>query len=73
MRIGEDVLDSGAWSTASFEIKPGTFMPNLELTEKEIEALIAYLGTLKWQKLLSLINKQIYLEDLLQSMESGVG
>ena len=29
------------------EIKPGTFMPNLELTEAEINALIAYLGTLK--------------------------
>jgi hypothetical protein len=25
-------------------------MPNLELTEAEINTLIAYLGTLKWQK-----------------------
>ncbi len=35
------------WLAHPAEIKPGTFMPNLELTEKEIEALIAYLGTLK--------------------------
>ena len=35
------------WLANPAEIKPGTFMPNLELTEKEIEALIAYLGTLK--------------------------
>ncbi len=39
------------WLANPAEIKPGTFMPNLELTEKEINALIAYLGTLKWQKL----------------------
>ncbi|MDC0476093.1 UbiA family prenyltransferase, partial [Acidimicrobiia bacterium] len=35
------------WLANPAEIKPGTFMPNLELTEKEINALIAYLGTLK--------------------------
>ena len=35
------------WLANPAEIKPGTFMPNLELTEAEINALIAYLGTLK--------------------------
>lgn len=35
------------WLANPPEIKPGTFMPNLELTEAEINALIAYLGTLK--------------------------
>ena len=35
------------WLANPAVIKPGTFMPNLELTEKEINALIAYLGTLK--------------------------
>ena len=35
------------WLANPAEIKPGTFMPNLELTEREIEALIEYLGTLK--------------------------
>ena len=35
------------WLANPPEVKPGTFMPNLELSEKEIEALIAYLGTLK--------------------------
>ena len=39
--------DLTAWLANPAAIKPGTFMPNLELTEKEIEALIAYLGTLK--------------------------
>ena len=35
------------WLANPAEIKPGTFMPNLELTESEINALIAYLETLK--------------------------
>ena len=35
------------WLANPAQIKPGTFMPNLELTEREIEALIEYLGTLK--------------------------
>ncbi len=35
------------WLANPPEIKPGTFMPNLELTEDEINALIAYLETLK--------------------------
>ena len=35
------------WLANPAELKPGTFMPNLELTEREIEALIEYLGTLK--------------------------
>ena len=35
------------WLANPAKIKPGTFMPNLELTEAEINALIAYLGTLK--------------------------
>ena len=34
------------WLANPPQIKPGTFMPNLELTEREIEALIEYLGTL---------------------------
>ena len=35
------------WLANPAEVKPGTFMPNLELTESEINALIAYLETLK--------------------------
>ena len=35
------------WLANPAEIKPGTFMPNLELTESEKNALIAYLETLK--------------------------
>ena len=35
------------WLANPAELKPGTFMPNLELTESEINALIAYLETLK--------------------------
>ena len=35
------------WLANPAEIKPGTFMPNLELNESEINALIAYLETLK--------------------------
>ncbi|MEC7820302.1 MAG: cytochrome c oxidase subunit II [Actinomycetota bacterium] len=36
-----------AWLANPAAIKPGTFMPNLELTEEEIDALIEYLGSLK--------------------------
>ena len=39
--------DLSKWLANPAEIKPGTFMPNLELTEDEIVALIEYLGTLK--------------------------
>ena len=35
------------WLANPAEVKPGIFMPNLELTESEINALIAYLETLK--------------------------
>ena len=35
------------WLANPAEVKPGTFMPNHELTESEINALIAYLETLK--------------------------
>ena len=35
------------WLTNPPALKPGSFMPNLQLTEKEIEALIAWLQTLK--------------------------
>ena len=39
--------DLTAWLANPAAIKPGTFMPNLELTEEEIDALIEYLGSLK--------------------------
>ncbi len=39
--------DLTAWLANPAAIKPGTFMPNLELTEEEIDALIEYLGGLK--------------------------
>ena len=39
--------DLTAWLANPAAIKPGTFMPNLELTEEEIGALIEYLGSLK--------------------------
>ena len=39
--------DLTAWLANPAAIKPGTFMPNLELTEEEIDALIEYLGCLK--------------------------
>jgi cytochrome c oxidase subunit 2 len=39
--------DLTKWLSNPSAIKPGTFMPNLELTEDEIVALIEYLGTLK--------------------------
>ena len=39
--------DLTAWLANPAAIKPGTFMPNLELTEEEIHSLIEYLGSLK--------------------------
>ena len=39
--------DLTAWLANPAAINPGTFMPNLELTEEEIDALIEYLGSLK--------------------------
>ena len=39
--------DLTTWLANPAAIKPGTFMPNLELTEEEIDALIEYLGSLK--------------------------
>jgi cytochrome c oxidase subunit II len=35
------------WLANPPKLKPGSFMPNLGLTEQEIDALIAWLGTLK--------------------------
>ena len=45
--FGNNPEDLSKWLANPAEIKPGTFMPNLELTEDEIIALIEYLGTLK--------------------------
>ncbi len=39
--------DLAQWLSNPAAVKPGTFMPNLELTEEEILALIEYLGSLK--------------------------
>ena len=39
--------DLAQWLANPAAVKPGTFMPNLELTEEEILALIEYLGSLK--------------------------
>ncbi len=45
--FGNNPEDLSKWLANPSAIKPGTFMPNLELNEDEIVALIEYLGTLK--------------------------
>ena len=35
------------WLADPPTVKPGSFMPNLGLTAEEIDALVAYLGSLK--------------------------
>jgi cytochrome c oxidase subunit 2 len=42
-----DTTNMRGWLRNPAEVKPGTRMPNLNLTEEELDALVAYLDTLK--------------------------
>jgi len=45
--IPNDYANLKAWIHDPEEIKPGNYMPNMQLNAKELDLVVAYLSTLK--------------------------